>query len=289
MKKDLQLSKRLKQYAGLATAMTGAATIGNAQVMYTDVSPDATVSAPGGTSYSLDFDGSVTDFVFTGYLVAIPSASISINLLGISGSTGSNSIEGTATYMAGAGFSINVISALSAGVNVNSTGGMINATAPYWIYNGVGGLWYGSGTYAGPMLGQTDTYAGVAFDIGGSTHYGWIRFDVAANGSTMTIKDYAYNATAGAGILTGDMGGVGIDEFDHQVSIIQYDNKLEIGFGNLEGNKTVELIDMLGNKVQVENFNANNAVFLLDEHATGIYMVHVSNADGSTAKKVYIK
>ncbi|HVI49151.1 MAG TPA: M43 family zinc metalloprotease [Chitinophaga sp.] len=59
-----------------------------------------------------------------------------------------------------------------------------------------------SSTYT-KWVGQT-AYAGIKFTLNGRTHYGWIRMTVSADGSTLTIRDYAYNETPDAGINAGD-------------------------------------------------------------------------------------
>lgn len=71
------------------------------------------------------------------------------------------------------------------------------------FYYNVLGAQYTSYAYPGPQfsshigqfIGKTG-YIGVRFDISGSTHYGWIRARVAANCSSTTIIDWAYEDQA---------------------------------------------------------------------------------------------
>lgn len=51
-------------------------------------------------------------------------------------------------------------------------------------------------------------YIGVRFNLNGKPRYGWVRITVAANGSSFTIQDFAYNETPGAGIRAGGVDGV---------------------------------------------------------------------------------
>ncbi len=45
-------------------------------------------------------------------------------------------------------------------------------------------------------------YIGFTFKINNATHYGWFYITVATDGSSYTIEDYAYNTTAGEGLIT---------------------------------------------------------------------------------------
>ncbi|PSL43070.1 putative secreted protein (Por secretion system target) [Chitinophaga niastensis] len=53
--------------------------------------------------------------------------------------------------------------------------------------------------------GQTG-FIGVKFSINGKPRYGWIRITVAADGSSYTIKDYAWNEAPNGSIAAGDAG-----------------------------------------------------------------------------------
>jgi hypothetical protein len=65
-----------------------------------------------------------------------------------------------------------------------------------YFMNNAGGQWAG---------GATDAYIGLAFDIGGSKHYGWARVDLTADApEALTIKDFAYNISPGDPIKAGD-------------------------------------------------------------------------------------
>lgn len=61
-----------------------------------------------------------------------------------------------------------------------------------------------SSTYT-KWAGKT-AYIGVKFTLGGKPRYGWIRIAVAADGSSYTIKDYAWNQVPNGGIRAGNAG-----------------------------------------------------------------------------------
>jgi len=69
------------------------------------------------------------------------------------------------------------------------------------------------GTTSGSWIGVSNGYLGVAFDIAGLTHYGWVRASVSGstdfnNSLTATIHDWAYEDVAGASIKTGQTAAV---------------------------------------------------------------------------------
>jgi hypothetical protein len=70
------------------------------------------------------------------------------------------------------------------------------------LSNGVHGNW----------TGVTDKYLGIRIKNGTQWLYGWIRLDVNALGSSVTIKDYACNRTADESINAGQTNTTVIDD-----------------------------------------------------------------------------
>ncbi|MFC2149166.1 hypothetical protein ACFLQ8_00520 [Candidatus Auribacterota bacterium] len=70
---------------------------------------------------------------------------------------------------------------------------------------------WSTGTFAdGQWINVADKYLGLKFDIDGSMHYGWARITALGGPSlVMTLKDAAWETTAGVSISMGDMGGGG--------------------------------------------------------------------------------
>ena len=71
--------------------------------------------------------------------------------------------------------------------------------------------WYGAttpgtmawGTSIGYWVGATDNYLALKLLVGTTTHYGWVRLDLLGTSTSFTIKDYAYQSTPNACILSG--------------------------------------------------------------------------------------
>ncbi len=83
----------------------------------------------------------------------------------------------------------------------------------YNIVNDTATLLAGTGTwkYSQKLLdnfaGAVDKYIGVRFTNAGGEHFGWVQVNVAADRSSITIVDWAYEDTPGASILAGAGSG----------------------------------------------------------------------------------
>jgi hypothetical protein len=180
--------EKIKIYSALAGGLVLVNTNeAEAQVVYTNVNPDAVVNATTST-YNLDLnnDGTV-DFQLrrtAGYYTYFRVTSTNYSNKAKNATTG-------ATWMVGK---------LNLNDTISSTN-VFNSTSLEWGKNSISGYgpWFG---------GATDKYIGVKFQISSVTYYGWIRVDVAADLSNMTIKDFAYESSPGALIKAGAMASV---------------------------------------------------------------------------------
>ena len=85
---------------------------------------------------------------------------------------------------------------LDASQNVSSGGTWRSAASQFLGWNGT--------TNTGLFMGHSGKFLGFRFNSGG-IKYGWVRLDVAANGASITLTDWAYQDD-GSSILTGDTG-----------------------------------------------------------------------------------
>src|SRR5687767_2379676 len=168
MKNNIDLSSLLKKYSATAASIL-TASAANAQIGYTDVSPDLVVSSPG--SYNLDLDGnSVTDFVINA--ATIGSSYSSTARIDITPTPG-NSFVGSGAYVAA------LINNMNVGPTQNwlSTPNNIMGQNQYNYY------------FAGLWVNTTDRFLGLKFKIGTNTHYGWARLDVNLACTQFVVKD----------------------------------------------------------------------------------------------------
>jgi hypothetical protein len=68
-----------------------------------------------------------------------------------------------------------------------------------------------STTFTGPWANATDRFLGLAFQLNGETHYGWVRMSVSA-GFQVTISGYAYESTPNTTLVTGITHGSRLNE-----------------------------------------------------------------------------
>jgi len=281
MKKNSTLNKKLKSYSALAGTFVAAATTADAQVVYTDVIPDATVAS--GATYDLDLNNDGTaDFQFqmaagtysgTFYYVPI-TVPYKIAMI---------------VPMAG-----NAIDTLAGGAKAHAAGEILNSAsgweddsgAPYQLL-GVEATGFYSG---GNFLAQSDKFLGLRFKISGVDHYGWARIDLSADASSMTLKDYAYDGTA-TSIITGATT-TGIDESQalaNAVTVFAADNTITVNMHNAAPEGVVIVTNTLGQ--EIANMNITDALMHIPVNgaSTGIYFVTVNQANAKFTKKVIIR
>ena len=281
------LDSRLKKYAALATGITAVSGATNAQVQYTDINPDYLVSG-NGSSYALDLNNdNVVDFEFVtiSSSTSITYSNFPINVqfdLGLvypaassnSWMANSNSSDTTIANIP-AGSSIAPSNLFSGGSAV--LGGMIN-------FGILGSYPYGN------FLAQ-EGFLGVKFQASGNTHYGWIRVEVTADGKTLSVKDYAYDATPNTAIVAGETGSgpVGVEHIENSVKIQNINNQLMIELNNELTNCIATVTSITGQQVVSQSINNAIELIELNDLSKGIYVVSVNSDQGMVNKKIYIR
>jgi hypothetical protein len=190
------------------------ATQANAQIIYTDVVPDALFNLIGQTcNLDIDNNGQVDFQLYRsevsqscggpggGCVLPLPEQRINIDRLG------TNEIA----YVLPWGGSIQWPASLPLGQMIDANTDM-GATNHLIRRYRSGGSCPGGGAACVPdppitWAATPQAYLGLRFDIGGATHYGWARLSVPS-ATSFTLRDYAYNSVPGEGIQAGDMGSI---------------------------------------------------------------------------------
>ena len=147
-------------------------------------------------------------------------------------------------------------------------------------------------TYAyqgGEFLGVSDKFLGVKFVAGANTHYGWVRLDVAGDASTITIKDYAFNAFPDGEILAGQMVGLENITVDEKVTVKTTLNEALINVTPDLIGGTVNMYNMSGQLVASTSIQDVDTKLSFEGIETGIYTVAAQFDAGQVTKKVYVK
>ena len=284
MKKFTSLNKsKLTSYTAFASAIV-AGSAANAQVTYVDINPDAVADSL--NPYAVDFNND-----------AAPDMAFGVQHL--SGSFSSQgqpfTYEGALAYAVFPnGLAVNspadtTTAVLDCGVAVSqaslfgtSSGAILGYAALIQPIN----LPFAQGAW----LGANDKYLGYKFDLGANTHYGWVRLSVAANGETITIKEYAFNATPGAAINTCQQtSGIESVSVEDKVTIKTTLNDATINVTPDLVGGSISMISMAGQVVKTIVISDVNTTISFEGIDSGIYSVVANFEAGSVNKRVYIK
>ena len=271
MKKTTQgdLSKKLLKYGALSAAVMGIADA-SGQIIYTDIA-DITLT-PGGTEFvNLDIDLNGVD----DYQVANNGNGaffLPINTAGtaVAGPNGFIGFNPSYAYP----------SNLASNVPVDSNNNIIGSA---------GTLFFGANcAYSSDWCGGvTDGYLGLVLDIAGSTHYGWVRMDLAADRSSLVIKDFAYNSVADESILTGQTLGVADNIFNDFSYFV--DSSKNLNLVSSTPIENVKIHDLIGKELKNVTLNSSRASVSVSSLNAGIYLVSASAEGQTNTFKILIK
>lgn len=265
-----KLSNKLVKYGAFSAAILGVANA-SGQIVYTDIA-DVTVGLDDRVSVDLNNDAigellfgvnSTGDFAFV-FTVASVSAT----------AYNSNAIVGFASGP------YNYPSNLTAGTEINGTNGVFSM--------GRGDFNYSSCGYPGSQFCDgLDGYVGLHFDVAGNTHYGWIRIQVAADASSIIIKDYAFNATPGGPIEVGQTLGVEESTINN-IRVVALDNNISLY--NLPQSTNYTLYSTSGQSILNGSTDSNTYVIEANSIASGVYLLELSDPSSNSVirKKIVL-
>ncbi|MEI8204395.1 MAG: T9SS type A sorting domain-containing protein [Bacteroidota bacterium] len=281
MKKTNTISfeTKLKAYSTIAMGLIGVGAL-NAQIVYHDVNPDQTLVADSvGNNMDVDMDGdAVIDFQFNFRTYGTGLANIQANLMSGADTTNNKVMTTLQGYTA---FGYACALALNAPIAPG------DANFRFGVGQAILASVYG-GTLYGHCGTGSDVYLGVQFTIGTAKHYGWIRVSgVTSNGSTGTVKDWAYQSTANTQILAGQMVQSVNELTPENININAFNGKLHVRFNTaIEGN--VSVMNLMGQEVLTSRIDNRNMVLDVSNLAKGVYVVTVKSNTEVYTKKVSI-
>lgn len=271
MNKELQ--NKLKKYSAAAVAVAATGISADAQIVYNMVNKTMNLANPI-DSIDINMDGTFDlGMIISDY----PSYMATVITGGPINSQG-HAMAGSTTS------SYNYPFKLNAGVDVNTqtfiadnsfgTFALVVAGSnPYYSF------WNG---------GVTDGYLGMKLKVGGNTHYGWVRMDMAADNKQVVIKDMAYNSTPGGSIQTGQ--GLNVKDFEQIANSVWISGKalhtdIKVEFNNAN----ISLIDVTGKVVQQFELTQGINTFDLGDLPTGAYVLSLVMDNNTYNKKAVVQ
>ncbi len=204
-------------YAAAGAVVGLGAPAAQAQIVYTDIDPDAEVQDTYADFSVLPIDGQAIDFDGDGdneLIFAEREGTTYPNAYILNGAEADTDEPGDAvTALAANLFPFGGVDyaywlPLEAGTTISSAAATL-AAGTYTLATFTFG-----GSDPNAWVGVGDKYVGLQFTLEeGTTHYGWIRVEIPEAG-LLIVKDYAYNATPDTPIQAGDMGDAVANEDD---------------------------------------------------------------------------
>ena len=269
------LSSRLAKYGAFSAAILGAANA-SGQIVYTDIA-DETVDALN-TRVAIDInDDGTGDYLF-GTADAAPNFAF---MFPVASSMAPNYNSNAIVGFAGAVYSsFYYPSNLALGATIDGTNPVFTSNRGDFNYDSCA---YSSSQFCDGM----DGYVGLHFQVAGNTHYGWVRIQVAADASSIIIKDYAYNSTPDAPIEAGQTLGVEESTINN-VRIVTIDNSISLY--NLPQNTNYKLYSTSGQSILNGSTDGDTHVIEANTMASGIYLLELSdpNSNSVIRKKIVL-
>jgi len=292
------LSDKLLAYSAAAGAvMALGSQAAKAQINYTDVDPDVTLSVAelgGLETYSLDINNDGTEDMlimhnwgYGGWYDTWKYALVYPQNLGgvVTMTTFLACSTWSSTFYFAARFEADDVIGPEANFNgIDPIGTWASSIQMGWGST--------AGTCSsGPWQGDAaDSYLAVSFslDDGATTHYGWVRLSVADDVSGIIIKDYAYEETVDTEILAGAGMPSAVRDVaqNNDVQVYSFDNNVVIN-AVADFSAEAEIFNAIGQRVKLIQVREGRTEIQVNQ--PGIYMVRLSVDNEMITQKVVIQ
>lgn len=250
----------------------------NAQIIYTDITPDTTRALGDPPSliskfYPIDFNGDGVeeynfrwDILFNGWWVHMTYVSTNEIIL-----------KGTIVGPSGARYvkPLNACTMIDSGSNwgVSTPEPLLGDNADPNIQK-----WLG------------DCYVGCKFTIENSTHYGWVRLSFD-NDNTLTLRDYAYESTPDMPIKTPELVSNNDIEFDRHFSVYPSPayHQIVIESEDVIDIDGLTIMNVSGQTLISRKETVPNQVIDVSSLASGTYIIQIDANDRKWNKMILVK
>ncbi|MFN0274402.1 MAG: T9SS type A sorting domain-containing protein [Chitinophagales bacterium] len=294
----------LPAYAAFAGCFLAINKETTAQVVYVDIDPDIILDEKTET-YGLDMDGNGTfDFAFLNssfsfYTFSFGTTRLRQDLV-VGPYTSANAIAGISNYTGtayGGGYTNYYPFALIEEQLINDLqtwqtwGAQFLALRTFCEDGDLCGTAYSCQWYNYDLTQTIDGYLGVRFiDESEQTHYGWIRCDVKDEGRTLVIKAYAFELQPDYPILAGDtLSYVNINEEQNTLNanVYAFNKTLYIHINEVKKTQ-LEIFDVAGKNIFINEFNDPSTQISLNVFSSGIYFVTLKQENKIYSTKIII-
>lgn len=279
------LEQKLKTYSALAAGVIATTGVVNAQIIYTDVSPDNTMSD---SSLFIDLNNDkVPDFSIV-HMKYGTGTNAFFNLIGLQSLNKNEILGDTVVSVSGSSTSTNFY---PKALNQNE---LIDDSQELWFDSKYGQMYLkvSYGTYqfeAGEWPKAVDKFLGLRFKINGVFHYGWVRLDMGQNAASFTVKDYAYESHPGKKILAGQSSSGIVENGLKDLSLYALNKTLFITLISEIHYPTAIIYNTLGKEMMnIDLHNGNNEVDLSD-FASGVYIFNLISERSVISRKFIVK
>ncbi len=285
MKKELL--HRLRGYSALAGATLAAAASADAQIQYTDISPDTTFS--GNATFDIDLNNDqVMDFRITMSSSASTFTTTSGSTYTRYGSMYINNLASNSIVL----YTSSYADTIPTGASIKGSGMMWGTWNHKMAYGNKTVTKAGSNTNtvsatSGAFNNTKDKYLGLRIKVGNDTLYGWVRVDVGDHATYATIKDYAVNLTPGEPIKAGQKVATSVAEpkSTGTLSAFAANGNITIKINEELLGSNFQIIDLTGKVVNQGQLNSNQETISMNGQPSGIYFVRV----GTHSEKIFIQ
>ena len=271
------------QYSVASATFLSMQQISEAQIIYTDVDPDITVTVNGSDTLDIDADGT-NDFVIR-----------------------ITQVHGTSVSYSGSLFTYDIRRAQIVPLSSNAIGAKVLTNnsytyfSPYLIppadgINSDDHFFASPGTFGSELFvngsllfqlgawnGKSDSMMAIGLKKDDDFYFGWLRLSVSAFSDTVTIHDYAYNAVAGEAIFAASVSSPVTEVTGNTITLFAAGTDLHI---NTVTGGTVSVFDTGGRLVRNEECYPGNNVIGCGALPAGNYVAVVHTEEGTTGKIV---
>lgn len=139
--------------------------------------------------------------------------------------------------------------------------------------------------FSGEFGGQTNKYVGLKIVKDGYNYYGWLRIDVASDGTWVKLKDYAFG---GSGILAGKViSSIDNRTIESQLTIRNYESEISI---TPKRNLIIAGASLFNSILQNAELKVNGNQVRITKSLlpAGMYLVRLNTSEGICTIKVLI-